>query len=214
MVESQHRAVNPLADDEENNDGMQVEGTLGTLDEEAIQSGMAPRLREIAGCFDNLVGQAPYLGGQVSLQLRVGRDGTARRVKLTESSLGSLTAERCILKAARGARFGRPRGGEAEVTFPLTFTGRIAPVIWNEGMVKDGLLAHVEELLADGGRPLRAPQGLVITFYVDPGGRVVSAGMIAEEPIDEKFADRLVENLKKLKLTQPSGGYAKVTYPW
>ena len=203
------------AGDDGDDDGMKVEGTLGTLEEEAIQAGLAPRLQAISACFEERAKQEPYLAGKLTLHYRVGRDGGVVRMHLSESTLGSMAVERCILKAATGVRFRAPRGGEAEFSYPLTFQGRMKTLDWNAGTVKDELLGAVSSLLDDGqGGVLTAPAGLVLTFYIDVRGRAASAGMIADGPIDQAFADRFVTNLKKLKFVSPSGSYAKVSYAW
>lgn len=203
------------AKDDGDDDGMKVEGTLGTLEEEAIQAGLAPRLQAISACFEARAKHEPFLSGKLTLHFRVGRDGSVVRMRLSESTLGSVAVERCIVKAASGVGFRSPRGGEAEFGYPLTFQGRMRTLEWNAGNVKDELLAAVSNLLDDGkGGVLTAPPGLSLTFYIDVKGKAVSAGMIADAPIDDRFADRFVTNLKKLKFVAPSGSYAKVTYTW
>jgi len=215
---SRHQAVNPLlGDDDASGDGMQVEGTLGTLDEEQIQGGLASRARALAACFQRQVMREPYLGGELTLFFRVARDGATKRVHLSQSSVGSLAVERCALESVRLTTFGRPRGGEAEFSYPLKFQGRLSALSWDPAMVKKEILDHVEQLLAGpsgGDPPLRAPASLVVTFYVDPRGKVVSAGMTAEDVVSPAFADRFVENLKHLTFEAASSGYAKVSYPW
>lgn len=213
---SKHKMVDPLAassDDE--GDGLQVEGVLGTIDDEAVQAGLKPRLPAAGACFQRCVQHQPYVGGKLTLVFRVSRQGTVKKVKLGQSSLGSAGVERCILRGFADLRFARPKGGEAEFVYPLSFQSRIQSLSWNPGMVKDEILKRVEQLLLDdGGKPMTAPAGLTLTLYIDGKGRVVSAGMTAEDVVDEAFADRLVTNLKQLKFVAPDNGYAKVTYTW
>jgi len=54
----------------------------------------------------------------------------------------------------------------------------------------------------------------VVTFYVDVRGKVVSAGLAADNAVPVDFADRFVQNLKQLSFEAASGGYAKVSYTW
>jgi hypothetical protein len=211
-----HKMVNPLAlTSDDDHDGMQVEGTLGTIDDEAIQSGLSPRMAEASACFKGRTQRHPYLGGKLTLHFRVGRNGSSKKVKIAENGLGSLDIERCILRVFGGATFGRPKGGEAEFTYPLIFPSRVPTLHWESGMVKDEMLKRVDELLRGAnGKLLSAPAGLVVTFYVGPRGRVASVGLMADDVVDEGFGDRFVENLKQLKFIPPQGGYAKVSYAW
>ena len=218
QVESQHKMVNPLDLDDDGKDGMQVEGALGTMDQSAVQAGMSRPMLEITSCFDSRQTTQPYLGGRASLQFRVSRDGKVKTVRLQESNLGSMELERCILTAARGATFERPRGGDAEFGYSVEFQGRIQPLPWDPGMVRSELDENREKLTTiKQGRKTESlvpPSGLTVTMYVNGRGKVVSVGMIAIEEIDEEFATHFVEGLKEMKLEQPQGPYAKVTFTW
>jgi hypothetical protein len=217
-VESEHKMVNPLEDDDEIQDGLQVEGTLGQLDQASIQEGLAPHLPRVTACFNSRVGRAPYLSGKIELQFRVARDGALKKLTLLSSSVGHWGVEQCVRKELERASFSRPRGGEAEFTYSLDFQGRYTPLVWDPGMVKDEIAGKVDELLTvKEGREettLTAPEGLVITFYVNRLGRVVSAGMTASEPIEESFAEAFITNLKKIEFVDPQQRYAKVTHRW
>jgi len=219
VVQSKHQMVNPLAPGDDDGDGMKVEGTLGTLDQSVIEAGLNPALLEITSCFNRQQKQEPYLGGQVTMQFRVARDGAIKSVRMQRSSLGSMEVDRCILEAAHTARFQRPRGGEAEFSYSLELSGRIMPVVWNLGMVRDEITKHREDLSSiRRGRKivtqLVVPSGLEVTMYIDRRGHVVSVGMIAVEEIDQEFAAHLVATLKTITFEQPNSPYAKVTFTW
>jgi hypothetical protein len=212
---TRHKAVNPLVQDEQGEaDGMRLEGELGTLDEEQAQAGLAGSLQALSACFSKQVLREPYLGGELTLHYRVARDGSVKHVRVARSSLGSLAVERCVAARAAKAHFARPRGGEAELDYPLRFQGRAPAQSWDPGMVSKELQGHVEDLLAGAdGKALTAPAGLVLTFYVNTRGKVVSAGMTADDGVPDDFADQLAENLKRLSFVA-AAGYAKVTYTW
>jgi hypothetical protein len=214
-VESKHKMINPVAPVEEEKDDLKVEGTLGTIEEEAIHASLDPRLRQVNGGFQKKTQREPYLSGKLVLHFRVTRTGTVKRARIAESTLGSVSVERCILGELRGVTFARPKGGEAEFSYPLVFQGRIAALQWESGMVKDEILSHLDDLLkGPQDATLTAPKGLVITFYLDQKGKVVSVGLSADEVIEDSFADPFVENLKRVKFVEPAGAYAKVSYPW
>jgi len=211
--------VNPLdLDSEEDGDGMKIEGALGTIEEEAIQTGLQPRMMAITDCFQKMVAREPFLGGKVTFKFRVAKDGKTKELRIIENTLGSWETEQCIYKSLDDVVFSRPHGGEAEFTYPLSFKGRVEPTIYDESAVKDDVLKHVEELLwvkKDGGeKQLVAPAGLVLTFYLDQEGHVLSAGLAAEGAVDEEFGVSFIENLKKIQFFKTHSPYAKVTYSW
>ncbi len=218
-TESEHQMVNPLVPDEDDDpDGMQVEGTLGTLDQRSIQAGLTPSLERVTACFTDGSRGKHYLGGEVELQFRISRQGTIKKLRMIRSSLGAYSIERCILDQMKSLTFAKPFGGEAEFTYPLMFQGRVQPVVWDMGMVKEEILNHIDTLLLaqEGPKPqmLVAPAGLVITFYVSSQGRVLSAGLTADEEVDELFADRFIHNLKQIKFIEPQSQFGKVSYRW
>lgn len=218
-MESEHKMINPLVPgDDDDPDGMQVEGTLGTLDQGAIQEGLAPSLAPVARCFKSGSRGKPYLGGEVVVHFRITRQGTIKTLKIVRSSLGAYSIERCIVGKMMSLTFAKPFGGEAEFTYPLMFQGRAHPVVWDMSMVKDEIMKNIDDLLLDQKRPrlkmLVAPAGLVITFYVSSRGKVLSAGLTADEEVEEPFAERFIQNLKQIKFIEPQTQYGKVVYTW
>jgi len=195
---------------------MEVSGLLGTLDQEAIQDGMHKRLPRAADCFRRQARRQPYLGGALTLQYRVAVDGSVKHARMTASTIGSVAVERCVMTELSQVVFPKPRGGEAEFSYPLSFQARMAVIAWDPAMVSEELGKSREALLsgAEKGETLQPPAGLMITFYVDHRGRVVSAGMVADEPVEEAFADRFVDNLKQVKFVGPQSRYAKVSHRW
>lgn len=202
-------------------DEMQTLGTLGTLDRQSIQDGVADKIPRVrSSCYRRRLGEEPYLGGEVGLKFRVATNGSVRWVRFKQSDLGSLEVERCILEVMRGARFGRPQGGEAEFSVPIRFKGgdRVTPLDPRRSRAARRLRGSCKQLLrgeAPRGR-LKPPPGLRVTLYVDDEGKVVSAGLSAGgEEIPAEFADRFIANLKQLKLEDPSveGSHGKLIYP-
>jgi hypothetical protein len=126
--------------------------------------------------------------------------------------------ERCIVQQLRRVVFTRPRGGEAEFTYALNFQSKITPAGRDPELVKQEIVEKADSLFIfhDGSSEvsLKIPRGLTITFYINHEGEILSAGMNAEEPIDEQFAERFIQNLKSLKLAPPTAAYAKASYSW
>jgi hypothetical protein len=197
---------------------MQVLGTLGTLDQQSIQEGVDVKLQSATGCFARQLQRAPYLGGKIELKFRVATDGSVRWVRVKQSDLGSLEVEQCIITEMMKASFDRPDGGEAEFSIPLAFSGGDAVTTLDpeRSPVARRLRRSCRKLLRAGKRArLSAPSDLQVGLYIDPRGKVVSAGLSAggaDIPVD--FAQAFVANLKQLQLQDPSleGSYGKLVY--
>jgi hypothetical protein len=58
-------------------------------------------------------------------------------------------------------------------------------------------------------RPL--PKNLRLTMYIGPGGKVVTAGLAADEPVDPNMATCLVSSASLWRLDDPGGRPAKLT---
>ncbi len=61
---------------------------------------------------------------------------------------------------------------------------------------------------------LEVPQNLVLTFYLNRRGKVLSVGLTSSEPIAQDFAQHFTYNLKQLQFPKPKRRYTKITYPW
>jgi hypothetical protein len=206
---SRHKAVNPLVDGPEDRSGkIKTWGVMGTIDRQVTEKGLGVRFPAVVGCFERQVKKEPYLGGQMKLSFRIDSKGKVKQIILVESDLGSLVVERCVLSELMRAAFPPPRGGETEFSFPLTFSGNMEPNWWGPKKVRRRL-----RRLERGLEPEKVPPGLMLTFYVDRRGRVVSVGMSADGPIDEALADDLERQLRRLRFSRPRTRYAKVTYP-
>ena len=198
---------------------LQVDGTLGSLDEQVAQDGVNGRLAQAMSCFKRELQNAPYLGGQVEFKFRVAADGKVKWVYLRRSDLGSLSAEQCILEEMRQATFGAPEGGEAEFTIPLKLDGRNGAASPDAGAppLPGRLEQSCPKLMRPdpSGRPLSLPSGLRLTLYVDGEGAVLSAGLAAEAEIPVPSARELVARLKAINLgSHPAGGTTKITAPF
>ncbi len=199
---------------------MIVKGVNGTLDSDAVQSGIEARFKTVMACVNSRVAALPALGGTLSFKFRVTADGRVRRVQLLASDLGSLSAERCILDVLRTAKFERPDGGEAEFSIPMSFKGTAPFDVLNPSQrkVAEALRAACKQLLAAGeagAAPLTVPAGTRLTFYLDERGAVRSAGLAAGgAEIPGEVADRLVANATAmiLPVKPPAARFAKLSF--
>jgi hypothetical protein len=206
------RAPGKPSSDEED-PGFKVQGTLGTLDDDQVSGPFSRRWDDITNCYHAAKSKAAYLGGKVELKMRIGSEGEPKQAYVVSSTIGNYATERCILTIAKELRFSRPKhGSEAEFNYPIEFQGR--PVkIWESGRLQPVVQKRRADLVAckkKATQPL-LPSSVILTVYVAPGGKVASAGISAEAPLDEQFAACVVDSTAKWKLEDPLGKIAKAT---
>ena len=161
-------------------------------------------------------GKQQYLGGKIEVKLRVGDDGRAevgvrgrrrRSATTTPSAACSASRASCTSRKPHG-------GGEAEFTYPIEFHARAAGA--DVGRGARGAVggapsqADVRECKAQGAE--RLPPSLSMTVYVAPGGKMASAGLAADAPLDDAFAHVPGgQDARLWRLDDPLGKIAKAT---
>jgi hypothetical protein len=194
-------------------DEMKVSGTLGTLSDDEIAGPFQRRWDDITRCYDQATARLQYLGGKIEIKLRVDRAGDPQSVYVVSSTFGNYDAERCVLGIARELHFGHPHGGHAaEFSYPIEFRAKRPVQTWEKERVSPSLARHrgdVRECKAKAGCGL--PTSLMMTVYVAPGGKVSSAGLSADAPLDDAFASCLVGKTRSWRLDDPLGRIAKAT---
>ncbi|MEO6951445.1 MAG: AgmX/PglI C-terminal domain-containing protein [Polyangia bacterium] len=210
-------------------DGMQLEGQLGTLSGEDIAGAFKTRWPDVTRCSRSAQDKLYYLHGTVQLKVRVGPDGAAESAYVEHSTLGSWEAEQCVLQVARGLVFPSPRGGkEAEFSYPIEVRARRpSPMVdWDEARIAPTVLRSKHDVGVCRGDAPRGPHkkhakrtaltvlpsNLSLTLYVAPGGHVSSLGLAGEGPIDEAFASCLMTHALTWKVDDPRGRIAKATF--
>lgn len=159
-------------------DGMTVEGTLGTLSQSEIASTLGEHFIErlVTDCVSPRMRDLEVLGGRIELAFRVRTDGAVSFVVVQSSSLGDETTEQCVLTLAARQRFQRPRGGEVELVWPFEFSPPEdvrPPVDWGSERV-GVVVAENREALWDACS--LGNVSLDVTAYVKPGGQVLAVG--------------------------------------
>jgi hypothetical protein len=200
---------------QELDDNVQISGSgvLGSLDDDQASAPLQMHWNEIVRCKEGARPKPPsYVGGRVALQFRIDRQGGVRKVALTENTLGNWTIEKCILAIARGLHFSRPKGGEAEFTYPIEFQGRGQMTEWGAAQVEVPFQKKRKELSECNSAHFKKPQ-VTLTFYLGPGGRVTSAGFASSEEVSESYAECLLDKVSELKFPDPRGTLVRATYP-
>lgn len=209
---------------EDDRDGLSLSGGFGRLDEADAEQAFRGHLDEINRCYQDALKTKWFLGGRLELKLRVAPDGKVAMAAVAQSSLGSFEVERCVQKVVAAIDFPRPKGGEAELTYPVEFPQRAPVRSWPEERVASSMARHRGEVSGCRGKaPPRAAQrasaskegsssALRVTVYVGPGGRVASAGLAADEPIDEKVGACLVGRALTWRFEDPLGQLTKASF--
>jgi len=194
---------------------LNVQTELGQIDPAKTEATWTKIQPALMRCYQDGQKGLEYLGGDVKFFLRVGQDGSARYVFLTDGTLGDRKTERCMLDLALGTSWPAPEGGEAEVQKSMGFDppGNVrAPSDWASDKVSSALEAH-------GADVSKCKAGVSGTFrmtaYVEPqgkAGRVAAVGVAPPNKDGEGKADCLVEVVKKMKMPSPGSYAAKVSF--
>lgn len=219
-------------EDEGPADGVQIQSTKGHMELATIEAGIEPHKQTLMDCYMSRVGKRKWLGGRVSVQWEINRDGTITAVKLAESDLGAWPIEKCLLDTARAATFGKPVGGDADFSIPLDFSAKGRLQSWDEDQALravGGQLASLDECVNPdtagqkakkpkskkngngNGKRVQLPDDVVVTMYVGPGGKAQSVGFSSgKSQIDETWAACAEKLAMGWRLTDPKGVVAKL----
>lgn len=201
-------------DDDEPADGIKFAHTRGKMDPAAITAGLEPHTQEMSDCYMTKVGRRRWLGGHVVLHWDIKADGTVTSVKLSESDLGNLDIEKCLLDAAREAVFEKPQGGNADFTVPLDFSAKGNAQIWDEDKslrAIGGQLAKLDACPDKKAKKHDKPVNVTITIYVGPHGKAQSVGFSSPNTeISEDWMECAAKAAASWRLPDPRGQIAKL----
>jgi hypothetical protein len=194
----------------ERNDGVQIEGLMGTITQDQVQRGIEPRMGRFESCFMNRMGELRLLRGRIELAFRVHTDGSVRWVYPRASTVGDRDTERCVIEVASTIRFLRPRGGEAEFAYPLEWPGdedRRPPVTMDVTRIEPLLEANSAELVSQCGRASYA-----VTAYIGRGGQLLAVGASTAEQTAAANLDCVVEGVRAWEMPDPGSYPAKISF--
>jgi hypothetical protein len=104
--------------------------------------------------------------------------------------------------------FPRPGGGEVEITYPLTLEAPYDPPE-PRSIGREVLDQVLEERSADVERCTAGRTGIELTFYVGPGGVVLSAGASTESADIAEAGHCLAEAARSWAFPDPGEDLAK-----
>jgi hypothetical protein len=191
---------------------LKMKSELGSVDPGAIKSAFSALDDKFMACQKQGLDRVELLSGAVKFFVRIGEDGSARWTYLEASELGDRATEKCLLDVVTAARWPRPDGGEAEVRYgmELPFQATRPPSDWSSDKVAAALGKNgdaIDQCKAGSSARFHA------TMYVGPGGKVLSAGVVAPARDSDDKADCLTHVLVKMKgLPSPGSWPAKVGF--
>jgi len=157
-----------------------VEGLLGTVTDDEIHRVFNDSMRSLLKCYEDAVFELEEIEGKLRFGLEVASDGSVNHAFISESNLGSLETEACMLQHIRRFHFTRQPGGVAVLSYPLELIppyDHPAPEAWSQSQLNGVLDAHQGEISGC----LRGKTGVVVTLYIGQGGVVLSAGAAAAD---------------------------------
>lgn len=98
---------------------------VGYLEPAQIQATVAPTIRRLRACYErDLRRTDPNLSGNITLRVRVRRDGTVRRAQLRGDADVPHTLRNCLVRHASAWEFPEPEGGPVTFDLPLQLSTR------------------------------------------------------------------------------------------
>ncbi len=193
--------------------GPKIESEIGALDEDAVQDVFRQARRKVTQCLrranDGMAME--IVGGELEVQLRVKGDGSLRWIYPLRSTLGNRQAERCVLAVLDSYTWPKPEGGDeglARTDYGIDPPGR-APFAWDAsdlGEKRSAVQSELRRCMNDAGAA-----SLSITMYVDPDGRVLTAGGAVGDENGVESIDCGIAAVKAMRFPSPGSYPAKVT---
>ncbi len=189
-------------------DSVAITGLMGTIRQDQVENALSPRMQRIMRCFTQRMGDVEFLAGDMRLHFRIHTDGSVAWVYPTDSSMGDRQGEECALGVARGTRFPRPRGGEAEFNWGFGFDadGGRPPLTWHA----DALGSRADDVRQLARRCHAS--GHTITAYIAPGGEVLAAGGTMPNQDGAQALDCVLEGVRSMSMPDPGSWPAKIEF--
>jgi hypothetical protein len=191
---------------------LHMKSELGSIDPGAVKQAFHGLDDKFSECQKRGVDRVELIAGNVKFFVRIGEDGSARWAYLEESEIGDRGTERCLVDVVMGARWPKPDGGDAEARYgmELPLQSTRPPTDWPSDKVAAALGRHgeaIDKCKAGAGASFHA------TMYVGPGGKVLSAGVVAAAKDSDDQEDCLAQLLEKMRgLPSPGSWPAKVSF--
>lgn len=187
---------------------------MGTLPQPRVRAALREAEGRLTACFTRRLETIPCLSGRVGFKIRVGVGGDVRWVVPNTTTMGDRETERCMQQELAHTDFGRPCGGEAEVTWSMELDGGpdVRPATEWPASRLDTLLRQRRAALAACRNGNTA--ALSVTLYAAPGAAnttVAAAGVSIPDAAAETVADCVLREVRAWRLPSPGSWYARAT---
>ncbi len=105
----------------EPDDGLEIAGTTGSIDEMELNSTIQSNGGDIRSCYESSGAGKAGRGGQLVVSFMVDKAGHASDLKAAEDSIGDQGLVKCLGAAVGRWKFPHSKGGKAAVSFPVQF---------------------------------------------------------------------------------------------
>jgi hypothetical protein len=192
---------------------LSVTGQLGSLDEGKVDDTFNRLMPQFGSCLSQASSRVEFIGGHVKFFIRISLEGSAKWAYLSESTIGDRDAERCMLSAAKSARWPQPLEGEgqAQKAFDFDPSPDVRDAVpWGADRITKALVGARAKL---GQCTHGAPGRYRATVYVQTDGTALSAGIAPPDERGEGGAvDCIVDVIKSMKFPSPGSWPAKVMF--
>jgi hypothetical protein len=203
----------PVTLGDERDDEVKIKFAAGYLNQGDIDEAMERHTPDLIACYDRAGRARKYASGQVVLRFLVSSSGAVSDVLVVGNQLGNYAVERCLVVEGRKIPFPAPGGGkEADFEYTIEFraSGEVAVIDWQPEAVRRDVAARLPSL-AGCGRP--SDEEVHAVAYVQPGGSVVSVGLVSPGRLEIMSAMCVVEQIRKWRLPGDSSHVVRTSFP-
>jgi hypothetical protein len=186
----------------------EYETEIGGLSQYDVERELEKLEPKLVACVHRSAENMTYLGGRVSLRMRLDLSGNVRWAYLNETTLGDRETERCMLSVVKSRKWPRPMSGEglAETSFAVDPADEPREL----PSYKGALLARRASAATRACR--KGVRGeFMATAYFDERGRLLSVGIAPPDESGERAADCVADALSDLHI-RDRGAASKVSF--
>jgi hypothetical protein len=190
---------------------MDMEMSIGVLDERVVDRAMKPHIRALSACFSRAGDARKYLSGQVVMRFLVSAKGDVSDVQVIRNGLGSFPVESCLVAQGKRIVFPAPEGRKAtDFEYSMTFesTGERSVIPWSGEELARHLYGIADALAGCG---TMGTSDVDVVAYVEPGGLIGSVGFASQGSLDGVAAECAATAMRRVRISDaPTSGHSGI----